>query len=190
MTWFVHETSRKRSTRGTVEKVFFGLREQAQGSRIRYTAGCLRWWKKKGYLDQPVGKAGRERQVYKCALWCFVGGVCVDEEGRERQQLRRRILRTFLRVLQWPQGSKGKKEKMWEGGYRVGVWNEGKEAGQSRERKESESGCVWWASWHWLALAGTGWHLHTSTHQQPERKQARSKQHQQQHMGGKARRSE
>jgi len=40
-------------------RFFFGLRELAQGSKIRYTAGCLRWWKRKEeekYLDQPVGE--------------------------------------------------------------------------------------------------------------------------------------
>lgn len=33
----------------------------------------------------------------------------------------------------------------------MSVWNEGR--GAEQRTQESESGCVWWASWHWLALA-------------------------------------
>lgn len=33
----------------------------------------------------------------------------------------------------------------------MSVWNERR--GAEQRTQESESGCVWWASWHWLALA-------------------------------------
>lgn len=74
VTWFVHETSRKRSTRGHSRRVFF--LSWGAGSRLKDQVheGLFKVVKKKKYLDQPVGKASRERQVYiivfvLCGVW-------------------------------------------------------------------------------------------------------------------------
>ena len=77
----------------------------------------------------------------------------VDGGEREQQQLKKADTQDLFKGVTMASRVKREERKKARCGRsaRVSVWNERREAEQRRQ--ESESGCVWWASWHWLALA-------------------------------------